>query len=336
MARRKSEKSDTPPPIAVFFGDDDHTRGQGIRALVDTLLPQGVDRAMAVSEYDGSAPEERGGPSPAAVFDDLATLPFLAPRRVVIVRDADAFVSAARESLERYLAHPAPTGTLILECRSFPKNTRLYKAVQQAGGLLQECKKATDRGAPKWVADAAARRGKQIDEAAISRLLDRVGHDTGVLENEVEKLSLYVGRRATITCDDVDTLVGLSREERIFAVLETAGSGQLAAALRQWRQVLSSDPAAPYRAVGGMAFVLRRWLAAHRLAAEGQGVRAIAPKVMMWRKEDLLAQILRRNPPGRVRRLLAAVAEADLQAKQGRRSIETAIEALIIATAGMR
>lgn len=332
MAQPKSD----PPPIAVFYGDDDHTRSKRIGELLDALLPQGVDRALAVSEYDGSAPEERGGPTPAAVFDDLATLPLLAPRRVVIVRDADAFISAVREGLERYLEHPAPRGTLVLECRSFPKNTRLYRAAQKAGGLLEECRKATGRGVSELVAAATARRRKRIDKAAIERLIDRVGNDAGVLENEIEKLCLYVGQRRQITTDDIDALVGASREERIFAVLEAAGTGQLETALRQWRGVLATDPAAPYRAVGGMAFVLRGWLAAHRLAADGVSVRAIATKLKMWRKENELAQILRRNPPGRVRRLLAALAEADLQAKQGRRSIETAIEALLIATAARR
>ncbi len=324
------------PPIVVLFGEDDYARARRLGELLDALLPEGVDRSLAVSEYDGAEPEDRGGPSAAAVFDDLATRPFLAPRRVVIIRDADVFVSATRERLERYLEHPSPSGTLVLECRSFPKTTRLYKRAVAAGGWVEEFRKPTGRTLRERIAVAAERRGKQIDPTATDRLLQRVGEDPALVEQEIEKLSLYVGSRPTITIDDVDALVGLTREERIFAVLEAAGCGQLETALRQWLGMLTTDPATPYRAVGGMAFVLRRWLTAQRLAADGLPVHTIAGKVMMWRRERELAQILRRNPPRRVRRLLAALAEADLQAKQGRRSIETVVEALILATAGMR
>jgi len=318
------------PPLIVIYGDDEHQRATAVTAALDELLPPPVDRALALTVYDGGRSADQGGPSLAAVLEDLATLPFLAERRVVLIRDAEAFISAHRERLERYAAAPAPTGVLILECRSFPKTTRLYKAAVAAGGRLCECKKLYGRELVAFVIEQARARGKRLDPAAGARLTDLVGQDTGILAAEIEKLALYVGDRSGITDRDVTELVGQSREEKVFAVMDAAAAGRLPDALRLWHQVLSSDPAAVYRAVGGMTYVVRRWLDAYRLRADGASIRAIAPKLMMWGREQELETLLARLTPQFLRRLLAAIADLDSQAKVGARSIETGVEMLLL------
>ena len=322
-------KAKTTPPIAVIFGDEEFQKANALHRLVDSLLPPSVDRAMALCEYDGSRSEDQGGPSLASVMDDLATMPFLADRRVVVIRDADKFISAHRDRLENYLKSPAMTSTLILVCRSFPKNTRVSKAAVAAGGLLTECKKLSGRGLVDFVIAEARTRGKRIDYVVAARLADLVGQDAGVLTSEVEKLCLYAADRPAIAADDVADLVGITREEKIFAVMDAAAAGNVQHALRLWSQVIVTDPAASFKAVGGMAHVIRRWIQAHRMVAEGLSIREIAPKAMMWGRERELDTILRRLSPARLKRILAAIADLDSQAKVGSRSIDTGVEALL-------
>lgn len=333
MATKKTARSSGPPPLVVIYGDEDYQKQVTLQAVLDRLLPPEVDRAMTLALYDADQPAEQGGPTFSAVADDLSTPPFLADRRIVVVRQADKFVSAAREQLERIFQNPPPTGVLVLECRSFPKTTRLYKAAQAAGAELHECKKLSGRATADFVQNAARERGKRMDPAAAAALTNLIGVDTGMLIGEVEKLALYVGERDRITPDDVRDLVGQSREEKIFAVMDAAGIGRLPVAFDLWHQVLATDPAAVYRAVGGIAFVLRKWLGAHRLAADGMSAAAIAPKVMMYGRVRELETILRRLSPSRLEMLLAALAELDAQAKTGRRSIEKGIEALLVRVA---
>jgi DNA polymerase-3 subunit delta len=318
------------PPFVVIFGEEDHQRHTALHRTLDALLPPEVDRALAFSEYDATQDEEHGGPTLARVFEDLTTLPFLAERRVVLIRSADSFITSHRAKLEHYAEKPAATGNLILECRSFPKTTKLYKAVAAADGELIECKKLTGRALSDFLHDEARARGKRLDRAAAARLLELTGPDAGLLASEVEKLALYTADRSEITPADVADLVGQSREEKIFAVLDDAAAGELKPALRGWHHVLRTDPAAVYRAVGGMAYVIRRWLNAHQLAADGLPTRTIASKSMMWGREQQLEAILRRLPPPRLRRLLAALSDLDAQAKQGARSIENGVESLLV------
>lgn len=322
-------KTQAVPPLIVLFGEEEHRKLRLLEDVLDRVLPPPVDRSLCLASWDASRSVEQGGPTIAAVLEDLMTLPFLAERRVVVVRSADAFISTHRERLEAYFGAPSPTGVLVLECRSFPKTTRLYKQAEARGAWIEECKKLAGRAVAEFVSAEAARLGKRMAPSAVARLIDLVGPEAGTLASEVEKLALYAGERPDITEHDVAELVGQSREEKIFAVADAAGQGALARSLVLWRQVLESDPEAPYRVVGGLAFVLRRWLLAHRLREGGQPVAAIAPRVMMWGRERELEAILRRNPPRKVRAQLAALAELDAQAKSGLRSIETGIELLL-------
>jgi len=318
--------------VLVIFGDEAYQKRRALEGAIAELLPDEAERGTALSVYDGATGEDQGGPSYAGVMDDLATLPFLGERRVVVVRDADKFITQYRAGLERYFEAPSRTGILVLECRSFPKTTRLYKAAAAVGRVV-ECRKLSGRGLADFVVEMAGEQRKRLDREAAQRLAELIGPDQGALAGEVEKLALYVGNRNTITGADVAELVGQTREERIFAVLDAAGLGDLPRALTLWQQVLATDPAAVFKVIGGVAFVLRKWLAAHAMADGGMAIEAIAPKVMMYGRGRELGALLRRLPAQRLRQMLARVAELDSQAKVGARSIETGIERLLVALA---
>lgn len=317
------------PPIVVIYGDDDHTKYETLTRTLDTALPPEVDRTLCLTTYDGKESAEQGGPTLAGVIDDLRTLPFLADRRVVVIRNADPFVTAAREPLQRYAAAPAATGVLILECRTFLKAAKLGKAITACGGALHEHKKRKDWELAKFVAEVAARLGKQFEPGAAEQLAELVGNDSGILAGEVEKLCTYVGDATIVTAEHVSDLVGQTREEKIFAAADAAALGRLGEALAIWQQTLATDRAAPYKAAGGLAASLRRYLAAHEMRAAGADTKAVVGKLMMWSHPRDAELLLRGQPPRRLRQALAALADLDAQVKVGARSIERGVEVFL-------
>src|SRR5215831_14225627 len=109
-------------PVYVLHGDEDFLKRQVLEALQPLVLGPS-DRAFGLSTHAGDKAAF------AAVHDELQTLPFLAPRRLVVVENADPFVTRYRAALEKYVARPAPHGVLVLDVKSWPANTRLAKAV---------------------------------------------------------------------------------------------------------------------------------------------------------------------------------------------------------------
>ena len=66
------------------------------------------------------------------VLDELRTLPFLAEKRVVVLKDADKFVSEHRAALENYFDEPSKTGVLILTVEKWMKTTKLAKKTRKS------------------------------------------------------------------------------------------------------------------------------------------------------------------------------------------------------------
>ena len=188
-------------PVYILCGHDEFLIDAARKEIVSAIVGQG-DTQLCVSNFDATV-------ELAQVLDELRTLPFLAPRRVVIIRDAEAFVAANRQGLENYFSSPAKTASLMLIVSSWPSNTKLYKLVKAIGEVIS-CDISGDDSTARWLATFAKKRGKGFSADARTLLLELVGQDLALLDSEVEKLSLYAGDRKTIEATDVAKLVSSS------------------------------------------------------------------------------------------------------------------------------
>src|SRR5207248_2886982 len=92
-----------PRPVIAVHGDEDFLKRQVVAALRARVLGGG-DEAFGLTALPGDRAVW------SAVHDELQTLPFLCPKRLVVVENADPFVSAYRAQLEKYVAAPAASG----------------------------------------------------------------------------------------------------------------------------------------------------------------------------------------------------------------------------------
>jgi len=246
-----------PRPIYVLAGDEDFLKRQVRAALMQWVL--GADgESFGLSELTGDRAEF------AAVRDELATLPFLGFRRMVVVEQADPFVTNYRGQLEKYVTAPA-RGVLVLEVKTFPATTKLAKALADATIV---CKAPAAARLPGWCVEwAKARHGKQLTAAAAQLLVDLIGTDMGVLDQEVAKLAVYVGKAARIDGDDVDKLVGRSQTASVFKVFDAIGAGQPSVALGILDELFGAGED-PFRLLGAFSMQLRRLAQVSRLVEQ--------------------------------------------------------------------
>ena len=121
------------PAIVVLHGDEPFLAREILALLRDRLCPDEADRGWAWREFAGDEPLDARD-----VFDEAATVPmFATATRAAVVRQADAFVSAARERLEELAgADRGRRGLVILEVKSCPATTRLAKAAANRGLVI--------------------------------------------------------------------------------------------------------------------------------------------------------------------------------------------------------
>ncbi len=236
--------------FCVVLGDDVYLRRESIAALTRGLLGGEADD-LAVTRFAG----EKAGL--ADVLDELRTLPFLVRRRVVIVDDADPFVTAHRKELEHLIDGPPTPGALILAVKTWPGNTRLAKAVARSG-LPVDCKTPDERDLPQWLVHfAKARSSVKLHPAASALLVELVGAEIGLLVSEVEKLAISVGEKREIGREDVAKMVGAGRVETIWRTLDAATTGKGAEALADLDRLMASGEH-PVGLLAAMASSLRK------------------------------------------------------------------------------
>ncbi len=224
--------------VYVVHGEDPYLMQESLAAIARSVCPDGDSAAM--ERVPGSEA------SLADVLDRLFTLPFFSSRRLVVVDDADPFVSKHRGELEAYVEHPARTGVLVLQAKTWPANTRLAKAVEKLGLTIQATS-PRESDLPSWLVRLAKTSGGvKLNVDAARLVVELVGPEPGILAGEIEKLIAYAGESRSITRDDVVKLVGAGRIETIWKILDAAAAGNSGEAIRELDLLLAAgEPATP-------------------------------------------------------------------------------------------
>ncbi len=312
-----------PQPVYVLHGDEDFLKRQ-VREKIRALVLGDGGGEFNVSSYPGDKAVW------ANVHDEVGTLAFLGGRRLVIVDAADPFVTKYRGQLEKYVAAPSSGGVLVLEVKSFPSNTRLAKAVDAAGNI--ECKAPAAHRLPEWcVRWCAAQYGKPIAAAAAQLLVELVGAEMGLLDQELAKLAAYAGDAARIDSADVDRLVGHSREEDVWKVFDAIGGGRPGEALAVIDRLFDQGNDAN-AVLGAFSYQMRMLARAARLSAQGKplGTALEEAGLRRWQADKAEAQ-MRHLGRRRLSRLYEWLLEVDLGLKGGSQlPPRTLIERLVV------
>lgn len=271
-------------PVFALAGDDDFLKRHTRERIVSSLLGD-TDPAFAVSVYPGDKLDF------STVRNDLDTLPFLGPCRVVVVENADPFVTTHRAALEKYVTQPSSAGVLVLDVKTFPENTKLAKALPDAAKI--NCKAPAMHKLAGWCVEwAKATHGKKLAPDAAELLVELVGPAMGQLDQELGKLAVAAGGRAGITAEDVDSLVGRSKAADVFRIMDAVGEGRAGEALSILEE-LFAEGEDPMALLGPLTWQLRQLALVGRLISEGQalGPAMGAAKVPPFRRQGFERQL---------------------------------------------
>ncbi|MDR2762841.1 MAG: DNA polymerase III subunit delta [Planctomycetaceae bacterium] len=322
----------------VVFGDDSFFKSHAERILREQVL-NGEDAEFSLRRFDGND----------ITFSDLikevsTRAMFGGDRRFVLLEEADSFVSRFRGELENYFVKPSDSAVLVLDLKTFPSNTNLYKKAIESG-LVIEAKALTDKEASAWIVKWSKHCHRvTCDSAAADALLERVGSEAGLLDQELAKLALMIpSKDGTITVDLVEKATGSWRTQSTFDMIDMALAGRTAAAIKHLNSLLAAGEN-EIGILAQIAYSLRKFAAATRiiLDAEKSGrpisVQTALDKVGIKRffieKSEKQMKMLGRN---RGAKLIDWLLQTDINLKGGSRSIaRLSLETLIIKIADPR
>ena len=253
-----------PRPVCVVFGDEAFLRRQSLRKLREAVL--GGDEAdFSLTAFEGRTAELRD------VLEELATVAMFGGRRLVVVEEADEFISRYRAELEDYVARPSPTGVLVLEATSWPSNTRLYKAVA-AEGLAIDCTVPAAAQLARWLGGWAKQtHAVELPLPAAEMMVETIGAELGLIDQELAKMA-PMAEKGKISEELVGRMVGGWRTRTAWEMLDAALDGKVAEAMQQLDRLLLSGEN-PVGLLAQISASLRRFAAADATDPPGRGLR---------------------------------------------------------------
>jgi len=254
------------PSIIVLHGDEPFLARHVLGVLRDRLVPDESDRSWAWREFAGDDPLD-----PRDVFDEAATIPlFASATRAAVVRQADPFVTASRELLERIAGSPRGSrGLVILEVKSFSATTRLAKAAAQHG-LVIDTAVPPRQDMAAWIRKwAKAAHGISLAAATAEELLERLAGNLGLVDQALARLAAGIpatDRSQAIQPEAIDTFAAAPGERSAWGMIDAAAAGDTPRALAELAAILEAGES-PIAVAAQASAVLRKLASAARLLA---------------------------------------------------------------------
>jgi DNA polymerase III subunit delta len=278
----------TVPSLALICGDDEFAVKK--RAKEIFLGWAAESGAMDQEIIDGAVTNSGDALNAIGKLREaIQTLPFFGSSKVVWLRDcsflgeeraasAQAVMETLADLAAELKAFKWENVRLLVSAGKVDRRKTFFKTLEKIGSVENfEALSADDRD---WAerAEAAARgavrqRGKEISEEALAELVARVGPNTRQLENEAEKLSLFVGARQSIEFADVASVCSRNKTARAFALGDALGDRDLPRLLKRldeelWEMNFDSQKS-PIGLLYGLISKVRAMLMLKEMLREG-------------------------------------------------------------------
>ena len=204
-------------PLYLLHGDEPYFIDQVSNFVEDALLPE-AERGFNQTVLYGKDTEIM------TVLNAAKRYPMMAEYQVVLVKEAqdmkwgrDDDDKKTINPLLSYLENPLPS-TILVFCYKygkFDKRKKTYKAIEK-NGVVFESATLYDNKIPSWIEGLVATKGYKIDQQASAMMAEYLGNDLSKIANELEKLMLNVSAGQTITMQQVQDNIGISKEYNVF------------------------------------------------------------------------------------------------------------------------
>ena len=214
--------------IYLLYGEEAYLRKQYRDRLRDAIIG---DDTMNYHYYEGK------DISVGEVIDQAETMPFFAEKRLIVLENSNLFKSGG-EQLAEYLQAPAETVYLLFVETEIDKRSKLYKAVQSKGCVV-EFAVQDESTLKRWVLGMMKKENKKISEHALEYLLEKTGTDMENIRKETEKLFCYCLDKELITEADIEEICTKRITNHIFDMVSAIADKKQKRALELYYELLA-------------------------------------------------------------------------------------------------
>jgi DNA polymerase-3 subunit delta len=252
-------------PVYLFAGEEAY--------LIDLCLDK-VEKLLAIDDLNKELFYASDSNS-EDILHAVVTLPFLSDKRLVIVKGVNKMRAADAERIKEYFPKVVDSSCLVLLYSDNYKKEAIAKRKELINACLAskncvavDCRKQYESEAREFIKLELAGKGKTASYDLVSKIIEENGTDFLNISNEIEKLSLYVGKRSKeITEDDLEKVGGYTKEINIYALSSDIESKNLKGAILVLEK-LFSDGEEPVMILSAISSSVRKMLNAKSMLEE--------------------------------------------------------------------
>ena len=260
MPKAKTKTAESESNIYAVVGSDESEVKRAAAELAAKLAPPDAGE-FGLEIIDACADNvDQAVSRIRSAIEALQTLPFFGGGKLVWLKNANflgdgkigqsASVLSALDDLADVLAAGLGSEvTLLISATEVDKRRSFYKTLGKRAEVqvidrLDSSRAGWEEEATEIVRGRAKSFGLQFDEEALDLFVLLTGGDTRQIENELEKIDLYLGRERQVNVEQVRELVPLSRAGVIFELGNALAACDLERALKLVRRLLDQGESA--------------------------------------------------------------------------------------------
>jgi DNA polymerase-3 subunit delta len=192
----------------ILHGEEPYFIDAIAEALIEHALPE-QDKAFDQVILYGKDAE------PLSLLSELKNYPMLAQRKLVVLKEAQDMKTL--EQLAPYFEQISDR-TIFVICHKYKtidSRKKMLKDAQKTGTVFKS-EKVRDYQLVEWISNYVKGRGMQISSKAALLLAEFLGNDLGKIVNEINKLEIVLGKKASINDEHIELHIGISKDYNVY------------------------------------------------------------------------------------------------------------------------
>ncbi len=273
--------------LYLFHGPEELLKREAVDKIKDILVPASLEQ-LNLTVIDGSAA------AADTIINAVETLPFMNPRRLVIVNNAvfgpagkRAFTQSDMDILEKYLSRIPQHSCLVITTKNSPDmRTRLMKTFKAQGNMV-EFGRLKPQLLEKWVAKQFDSNGKVLSPLVLKKFIGLTGYfdrnsdkTLDHIANEIEKVVKYCQGKNEIQQSEIEALAPRHLDMDIFKLVDAVGYKNISKAI-ELLEDMKQGGEPPLRVLFMVVRQFRLLLQASVLRDTGYSSKAVASKIKL-------------------------------------------------------
>lgn len=313
-------------PCYLFEGEEEYSKESALGLLRKNLLPPpfgDMNETVLVN------------PDADALISTAETLPLMADKRLVVVRDCAHLTAGGGksdkdgDSISAYVSRVPGSTCLVFFARGKANGTRkLYKALKKLDAVVS-FDRLNDGALIKWVARELQGYGKKISVTAAEQLIFTVGRDLLNLKNETAKAAACAGESDVVDEGVIESVCTKTAEYKVFDLSDAVAEGDAAKAITLIENLIK-DGESRLMLLALLERQYRQLLFARVLSSAGQAQAVAAQLGVPPFVASKLTRTAKRFSVGALRRAYRLCVDTEYRVKSGQLAEEGSVEGVVL------